>query len=141
MGLKVLMADDERDVLGIMAKKVEEKGYEVIPAVDGLEAWQKIQSEAPDIVLLDLNMPQMSGFEVLKALRDYPPQDKWQPVVIISARGELDDIKQGLALEAEHYLVKPCSVESVLKAIETVAKLIPQHIPPSQTDDNVELIE
>jgi len=142
MGLKILMADDEPEVLEIMSKKITQEGYDVIPALDGQEAWEKIQSESPDVVLLDLNMPKMNGFEVLKALRDHPSSEKWQPVIIISTRGELEDIQKGLSLEAEHYLVKPCSVDNILKAIQLVAKLIPQHKSPSELeDDDVEILE
>ena len=75
-------------------------------------------------------MPQKGGFEVLKELREHPPEQKWQPVIIVSARGELDDVKKGLSLEAEHYLVKPCPIENILKAIKLMAALIPQHKSP-----------
>jgi len=130
MSLKILMAEDEPDVLNIMAKKIEAAGYDVVPAKDGEEAWSKIQSELPDVILLDLNMPKMDGFEVLKKLREHPPSPKWQPVIIISARTELDDVKRGISLEAEHYLMKPCSVEDILKSIRLMAILIPQHKSP-----------
>ena len=84
----------------------------------------------------------MNGFEVLKALRDHPSPDKWQPVIIISTRGELEDIQKGFSMEAEHYIVKPCSVDKILTAIRLVAKLIPQHKSPSEFDDgDIELIE
>lgn len=141
MSLKILVADDEPEVLEIMAKKIAHHGFDVVSALDGLEAWEKIQSESPDIILLDLNMPKMNGFEVLKALRDHPSPDKWQPVIIVSARGELEDIQTGLSMEAEHYIVKPCSVDNILKAIRLVAKLIPHHKSLSETDDDIELIE
>ena len=130
--LKILMADDESDVLDIMAKKIFVQGYTVITAKDGQEAWKKIQNESPDIIVLDLNMPKMNGFEVLQKLREDPPAEKWQPVIIVSARSELDDVKKGLSLEAEHYLVKPCSIEDILKAIRLVTGLIPQHKSPSE---------
>jgi len=136
------MADDEPEVLDIMTKKIAHQGFDVVPALDGLEAWEKIQSESPDVILLDLNMPKMNGFEVLKALRDHPSPDKWQPVIIISTRGELEDIQKGLSMEAEHYIVKPCSVDNILTAIRLVAKLIPHHKSPSELDDDdIELIE
>lgn len=142
MALKILIADDEQEILELTAKKIAESGYDVVTAADGLDAWEKIQSESPDIILLDLNMPEMNGFGVLKALRDHPPQDKWQPVIIVSARGELEDVQQGLSLEAEHYLVKPCSAESILKAIQIVKGLIPQHKLPSEfTDNHMKLTE
>ena len=140
--LKILMADDEEDVLKIMSKKILSQGYAVVTAKDGEEAWEKIQRESPDMVLLDLNMPKLNGFEVLKAMRDHPPQDKWQPVIIISTRSELADIQKGLAMDAEHYITKPCTIEEVLKGIKLMAKLIPHHKTPQEMDDeNVEIVE
>lgn len=124
--LKVLMADDEPDVLGVMAKRIKSAGYQVITAVDGEEAWDKIVAEDPDIILLDLTMPKLEGFEVLKRLREKPPTKKWQPVIIVSGREELKDIQQGFSLEADHYLTKPCNMDDVLNAIRLMAKLIPQ---------------
>jgi len=136
MSLKILIADDEPEVLSIMAKKISEQDYEVITAKDGIEAWEKIQSDSPDVILLDLNMPRMDGFEVLKALRDHPSTEKWQPVIIISTRGELEDIQKGIELEAEHYLVKPCSVDEILKAIRLMAQLIPHRKLPSDLEND-----
>lgn len=130
--LKVLMADDEPDVLGVMAKRVKAAGYEVITAVDGEEAWEKIVAEDPDIILLDLTMPKLEGFEVLKRLREKPPSKKWQPVIIVSGREELKDIQKGFSLEADHYLTKPCNMDDVLNAIRLMTKLIPQHKIPGE---------
>lgn len=125
--LKVLMADDEPDVLTIMAKKVTAAGYDVITAVDGQDAWDKIVADEPDVILLDVTMPKLEGFEVLQRLRENPPSKKWQPVIIVSAREELQDIQKGFLLEADHYLTKPCNMEDVINAIRLMAKLIPQH--------------
>lgn len=136
MSLKILIADDEPDILQITDKKISQKGYDVITAADGEEAWQKIQDESPDIVILDLNMPKKNGFEVLQELRKNPPEEKWQPVIIVSARTELDDVKKGLSLEAEHYITKPCSIDDILKAIRLMAALLPQHKSPSETKNN-----
>ena len=137
LNLKILMADDEPEVLGIMAKKIATQGYTVITAEDGEEAWKKIQNESPDIILLDLNMPKMDGFEVLRLLRENPLDAKWQPVIIISARTELEAVKKGLSMEAEHYILKPCSVDNILKAIKLMASLIPQHKSLSETRNAV----
>ena len=125
--LKVLLADDEPDIVEMMAKKVGEAGYATVIAYDGEDAWRKIQSELPDVVLLDVNMPNMSGFDVLRTLRLQASAQKWIPVVIISARSELQDLQKGFELEADHYLTKPCSIEDVLKAIKLMSALIPQH--------------
>lgn len=131
--LKVLMADDEPDVLAIMAKKIKAAGYDIVTATDGQEAWDKIVSESPDVILLDVTMPKLEGFEVLKRLREKPPSKKWQPVIIISAREELKDIQKGFSLEADHYLAKPCNIDDVLNGIRLMAKLIPQHKAHDET--------
>ncbi len=136
MSLKILIADDEPEILEITAKKIFAQGYTVVTAVDGKDAWQKIQSESPDIIVLDLNMPKKNGFEVLQELRKHPPEEKWQPVIIVSARTEIEDVKKGLSLEAEHYILKPCSIEDILKAIRIMTGLIPQHKTPSETKQN-----
>ena len=124
--LKILIADDERDILEIMAKKILEAGYQVTTAQDGEEALAKIKSEDPDVILLDLNMPKLDGFGVLKRIRESPPSPKWQPVIIISARTDLDDMKKGFSLEADHYIPKPCNITDVLKGIKLMINLIPQ---------------
>ena len=124
--VKVLIADDEPDILSIFAARVSREGFLVIKASDGEQAWQKIQSESPDIILLDLTMPKMDGFTVLKKLRESPPSSKWQPVIIISARAEFEDMKQGFSLEADHYITKPCNIEDILKGINLMLRLIPQ---------------
>ncbi len=123
--IKILMADDEATVLEIMARKVASAGYEVVTASNGKQAWEKIQSENPDVVLLDLTMPVMDGFAVLSQLRTNPPSQKWIPVIIISALDEMHNMQKGFDLEADHYLVKPCHIEDVLKAIKLMISLIP----------------
>ena len=133
--LKILMAEDEPDVLQVMRKAVERKGYHVVTASDGEDAWAKIQSESPDVILLDINMPVKNGFEVLKLVRENPTANKWQPVIIVSARSELNDIRNSYNLEADHYIAKPCQMDDVLKAIRLMAALIPQHKKPSEMED------
>ena len=130
--IKVLMADDEPDVLAIMAKKIKAAGYDVVTAADGQEAWDKIIVENPDVILLDITMPKLEGFEVLQRLRETTPSKKWQPVIIISAREELKDIQKGYSLEADHYLTKPCNIDDVLNGIRLMAQLIPQHKTPGE---------
>jgi DNA-binding response OmpR family regulator len=125
MAIKVLIADDEEAILGILANKVAAQDYAVITARDGQEAWDKIVSENPDVIILDIAMPKMDGWSVLHKLRSEPPSKKWQPVIIVSALGEMDNVQKGLDLEADHYLTKPCRIEDVLKAIRLMVSLIP----------------
>jgi DNA-binding response OmpR family regulator len=124
--IKILIADDEDVVLEIMARKIASQDYEVITAKDGQEAWAKINSELPDVIILDLNMPKMDGWAVLTQLRLKPPAKRWQPVIIVSAQSELESFKKGMDLEADHYLTKPCSIEDILKAIRLMLSLVPQ---------------
>ena len=77
-------------------------------------------------MIISLTMPKKDGLEILKDLRQNPPQKKWQPVIIISGRGEFEDMQQGFSLEADHYLSKPCSMDDVIKAIRLMVSLIPQ---------------
>ena len=123
--LKILMADDEKELLDIMASRVMKEGYAVIKAYDGEEAWEKIVKESPDVILLDLTMPKRDGLDVLKQLREKPPSTKWQPVIIVSARGELTDMQKSYALEADHHIVKPCRIEDIMKALKLMIRLIP----------------
>jgi len=131
---KILMADDEPDILEIMSKKIEKEGYDVVTASDGLQAWDLIQKQDPDVVLLDLTMPGMDGFEVLRNLRQNPPSDKWQPVIIVSAKGEMEDMRKGFDLEADHYITKPCQIEDILKGIKLMINLIPQRKSQSEIE-------
>lgn len=125
--IKILIADDEDVVLEILAKKIASQDYEVITAKDGQEAWSKIVSEFPDIIILDLVMPKMDGWTLLRQLRQNPSTKRWQPVIIVSALNELENFKKGMDLEADHYLTKPCPSEDILKAIRLMLSLIPQH--------------
>lgn len=122
---KVLMADDEPTVLDIMSHKMAAAGYRVITAKDGKEAWDKIQNEHPDVVILDLVMPHMDGFAVLHQLRTNPLFRKWIPVIMISTMSEIQNMQKSFDLQADHYLVKPCRMEDVIKAVKLMISLIP----------------
>ena len=124
--IKVLIADDEELILEIMARKIASQDYEVITAKDGQEAWSKIVNDVPDIIILDLNMPKLDGWGVLSQLRKNPPTKRWQPVIIVSARNEMESFQKGMHLEADHYLTKPCQIEDILKAIRLMLSLVPQ---------------
>ena len=124
--IKILVADDEGVIREIIAKRIASQDYEVITAGDGQEAWEKIVSQDPDVIILDLNMPKMDGWAVLSRLRANPPTKRWQPVIIVSAQAEFDSFKKGVNLEADHYLTKPCRIEDILQAIRLMLSLIPQ---------------
>ena len=123
--IKILLADDEDSVLQIMAKRISAAGYNVVTACDGQEAWEKIVSEDPDVIVLDLTMPKMDGWQVLEKLRSSPTSKKWQPVIIVSGSDETHNMQKGFKLEADHYLIKPCRIDDIVKAIRLMVSLIP----------------
>jgi DNA-binding response OmpR family regulator len=121
--VKVLVVEDTPDLLALLSDRLNYEGYAVVKAADGQEAWEKIEKDDPDVVLLDLMMPKMDGYEVLKRLRQTPPTKKYQPVIIVSAKGELQDLHKGFTLEADHYITKPWEMNDILKGIKLVLKL------------------
>jgi two-component system response regulator VicR len=127
MGHKILVADDEKDIAETVQKKLLQEGYDVCLALDGEEAIVKVREENPDVIILDLMMPKKNGFEVLKEVRT-TFKDKWRPVIIISALSDLESVKRSYALEADHYLTKPCSMENILRGVRTMISLIPLRV-------------
>jgi DNA-binding response OmpR family regulator len=124
MAYKLLVVDDDKDVVDTLSRRLRLEGYEVTVAFDGEEALAKVKEDDPDVILLDLMLPKLNGLEVLRQIRR-KFIDKWRPVIIISAKTELDTVKDCYNLEADHYLTKPCSFENILRGIRTMISLIP----------------
>ncbi|MBI4972778.1 MAG: response regulator [Candidatus Omnitrophica bacterium] len=131
MAYKLLLVDDDKDVVEALKSRLAREGYIVSIASDGEEALVKVKEADPDVVILDLLMPKMNGFEVLKEIRQRF-KDKWRPVIIVSAKTELESVKECYGLEADHYLTKPCSFENLLRGIQTMISLIPLRIKETQ---------
>jgi two-component system response regulator VicR len=127
MGFKILVVDDEPDIVQVVSGRLAREGFEVATAFDGEEALVKFAAFDPDLVLLDLTMPKLNGFEVLKQIRE-KYTDRWRPVIIISAQTELDTLRKSYDMEADHYLAKPCAMDVILRGIETMRSLIPLRI-------------
>ncbi|MCM8780327.1 MAG: response regulator [Candidatus Omnitrophica bacterium] len=124
MAYRLLLADDDREVVEALKARLLKEGYDVVVAFDGQEALTKVREDNPDVVLLDLTMPKLNGFEVLKEIRERYT-DKWRPVIIISAQSDLESVQKSYNLEADHYLTKPCSIEQILQGIRIMISLIP----------------
>lgn len=119
MKKKIMVVDDEEDILHFLELVLREKGYEVVTAGNGHEALTTAQIERPDLVLLDIMMPQMDGWEVLKLLR-VDEGTAGIPVAMLSARTEAKDRVQGLQEGAIDYICKPFSLQELLGKIETI---------------------
>jgi len=131
MAYRLLVADDEKDVVETLRGRLVKEGYDVVVAFDGEEALKKMEEDNPDIILLDLMMPKLNGYEVLKEIRSRY-KEKWRPVIIISAKQELESVEKCYGLEADHYLTKPCTMVNILRAIRTMLSLIPLRKTPEE---------
>lgn len=122
---KILIVDDEEDILHFLELVLREKGYEVVTASGGHDALTRAQIERPDLVLLDIMMPQMDGWEVLKLLR-VDEETAAIPVAMLSARTEARDRVQGLQEGAIDYICKPFSLQELLGKIEAIFNQLEQ---------------
>ena len=102
---KILVIEDDRFLRELISRKLRNEGYNVIEAIDGEEGLRKIKEEKPDLVLLDLILPGMDGFEVLKRTKEDQATTKI-PVIILSNLGQREEVEKGLKLGAIDYLVK-----------------------------------
>jgi DNA-binding response OmpR family regulator len=105
MAKKILLIEDERLLLEMYVSRLEKAGFEILSAEDGDMGLKIAQEKIPDLILLDIVMPGMSGYDVLKELKTNP-STKDIPVIVFSNLGQEEEIKKGLALGAEDYIVK-----------------------------------
>lgn len=122
---KILVIEDEKFLKDLLVKRLEETGYTVFHAMDCEEGFKKARDEKPDLILLDLVLPGINGFEFLKEIKKDSSEIKNIPVLILSNLGQSDDIKRGLALGAEDFLIKAHYIlpEIVEKIKQTLAKI------------------
>ncbi len=106
MPVKILVCDDERHIVRLIQVNLERQGWEVVTAFDGKEGLEKIRAEKPNLVVLDVMMPYMDGFEVLKSLRREPDTEAL-PVIMLTAKAQDKDVFEGYHYGADMYLTKP----------------------------------
>lgn len=123
MAYKVLVVDDEGVIVELLKVKLTEANFQVVTASSGKEALEKMARENPDIILLDLMMPEMNGFDVLKAIRE-KYQDKWRPVVILSAKHDFESVIDCYRMKADLYLSKPINVLEILSGLKKIVDLL-----------------
>ncbi len=123
MAYKVLVVDDERVTIELIKAKLIEANYEVVTALNGRDGLEKVAGENPDIILLDLMMPEMNGFEVLKEIRE-KHKDKWRPVVILSSRNELESVIDCYKMDADLYISKPVNIMEILASLKKITDLL-----------------
>ena len=116
---KILVADDRPDNVTLLTRYLEYEGYENVVARDGLDALNKVRDEMPDLVLLDINMPNKYGFAVLEEIRADPAIEHIPVIILTAARLDPSDIKSGLNLGADDYVTKPFDRHELMARIRT----------------------
>jgi len=111
---RILIIEDERDMAELVALRLRREGYDVDVALDGADGLARIQSEPPDLAIIDIMLPQLSGREIVREMRN-DPRTASVPVIFLTARAEESDVAAGLRLGADDYVTKPFSM-SVLVA-------------------------
>jgi DNA-binding response OmpR family regulator len=121
-GLKILIVDDDADLRGLVAYALRQAGYLVIEAADGAAALDAYDREEPALVILDVNLPRLSGFEVCRKIRERRPAPGGTPVMMLTVRGAEEDLVQGLDLGADDYLTKPFSPRALLARVRALLR-------------------
>src|SRR5215208_7706835 len=104
--MRALIVDGDRDLLDVMAYSLRREGYDVIAAKDGLQALERVQADHPDIVLLELRLGRLDGFEVCRRIR----LESEVPIIVVSSSHDERDVLRALRLGADDYVTKPCSL-------------------------------
>jgi DNA-binding response OmpR family regulator len=116
--VKALIVDDDTDLLDVMTYALRREGYEVSGAADGLQALDRVRMDPPDIVILDVRLPQLNGFDVCRRIRHVSDV----PIIMLTAKTEEHDILRGLQLGADDYIVKPFSLKQLAARMEVVLR-------------------
>lgn len=117
MTKRILLVDDEKDLVETLTYRLEANNYEVIPAYDGQEGLNKAKSEKPDLIILDLMLPKMNGYEVCQLLK-FDEKYKHIPIIMFTARTQESDKKTGLEVGTNAYITKPFEAQVLLSKIK-----------------------
>ena len=116
---KILIAEDERDIRDLITFTLRFAGYDVVAASNGEEAVGLAQQEKPDLILMDVRMPRMTGYEACAAMKEIPDL-KDIPVIFLSAKGQESEIQAGLSAGAAEYLLKPFAPDQLTARIHSI---------------------
>lgn len=119
MSKTILIVDDARSMRGLLAMTLQNAGYEVVDACDGVDALSKVGAQKVHMVITDLNMPNMNGIELIKALKA-DPAHKFLPMVMLTTESEESKKQEGQAAGAKAWIVKPFKPETVLKVVQKI---------------------
>ncbi len=116
---RILVVDDEIYIVHILDFSLGMEGYEVVTALDGEQALERVAEQKPDLIVLDIMMPKLDGYETCKALKSQP-ETKDIPVILLSAKGRNVDQKTGFEVGADDYITKPFSPRKLVERINAI---------------------
>ncbi|NDJ15806.1 response regulator transcription factor [Myxacorys almedinensis] len=118
---RLLLIDDDPNLILLVKDYLEFRGYEVVTAENGREALEVLEGETPDMIICDVMMPEMDGYELVRTIRQ-DPKTSWIPVLFLSAKGQSQDRVKGLNIGADVYMVKPFEPEELVAQVESSLK-------------------
>lgn len=116
---RILLVDDEPSIIKMVGKRLEVEGFTVLLAMDGQEALAKAQAESPDLIILDLMLPKLNGYEVCSRLKQ-DPASRRIPVVLFTAKAYEKDEQLGMSCGADAYIRKPFQAQELMERIRTL---------------------
>ena len=119
MARKILTCDDEKHIVRLIQVNLERAGYEVVAAYNGAECLEAVKTETPDLIILDVMMPEMTGFEVLEKLKADPETENI-PVIMLTARAQDADVLRGWQSGVETYLTKPFNPMELIAFVKRI---------------------
>ncbi|HEY4688940.1 MAG TPA: response regulator [Anaerolineae bacterium] len=123
MAARILIAEDERDIRDLIAFSLRYGGFEVVEASNGAEAVEQAVAVKPDLILMDVRMPRMTGYEACRQLKSMDDM-KRIPIIFLSAKGQEQEIQQGLDAGAEEYILKPFAPEDLVNKVREILQRI-----------------
>ena len=120
---RILIVEDHAEMLQVLKKFLTEKGYTILEAANGEQALETIESEKPDIILLDIMLPGMSGVEVTRKLRKDKNKGVYIPILMLTAKSEIKDVIAGLEVGADDYIIKPFSFDELMARINSAIRI------------------
>lgn len=121
---KILIAEDERDIRELIVFSLTFAGFEVVPAIDGQDALEKALEVKPDLIMMDVRMPRMTGYEACAKMKTID-EIKDIPVVILSAKGQESEIQTGLSAGAYEYILKPFAPDELIQRVKDIVSNLP----------------
>ncbi len=118
---RLLVVDDERDFVDVISERLGAKGFDILRAFDGKEGIERAHSDKPDLIILDVAMPEMNGYDVCRKLK-LDEKLKDTPIIMLTAKFQPNDIRFGIGMGADAYLTKPLELELLLHTVNALLR-------------------